>query len=504
MSANPFVKGLIVPGLPQPLLAPEQNEGWQRIRDAFDAARDEVHACGADVIVIYSTMWPSVIGHQVQADPNPEWVHVDELFHSFGSIPYRFRVDTELARGWVEASRGRGLQAREVAYHGFPIDTGSVVAGKLLNPDNALPITIGSSNVYADRAETVVFAKAVTDALIAQGKKAVAVIVSTLSNRLFTDWIDPATDHVHSPKDEEWNRKLLEFLGDGRLEDVSQLSRTLHKQIRIGKVVNFKPMWWMSAAMGQHNRYVGRVYDYAPIYGTGAAVVSLTPSGGSVGDKEFDEDEVEVWRGDRNVIAGVGPSGPGAAQGPSAAPRSAHALAQSTPHVATGGETPAGDRPVGQGVPPAPARASITSTSRAPSPVGAYPHARRVGDLLMLSGVGPRQPGTNAIPGGPVRDADGTPLPYDIEAQTRAVIENVRVILEDAGSSLDRVVDITAFLIDMDRDFAGYNAVYREVFEPIQATRTTLAIAALPTPIAVEFKVIALPGDVPLPPVDRP
>lgn len=470
MSANPFVKGLIVPGLPQPLLAPEQNEGWQRIRNAFEAAREEVHSCGADVIVIYSTMWPSVIGHQVQALPEPEWVHVDELFHSFGSIPYRFRVDTELAHGWVEAAKGRGLQARSVAYHGFPIDTGSVVAGKLLNPDNALPITIGSSNAYADRAETVVFAKSVTDALVAQGKKAVAVVVSTLSNRLFTDWIEPATDHVHSPKDEEWNRKLLEFLGAGRLEDVSQLSRALHQQIRIGKVVNFKPMWWMSAAMGQHNRYVGKVHDYAAIYGTGAAVVSLTPSTGSVGDKEFDEDDVDVWRGDRNVLDR----------------RSSVAEAPQPDSTSTPAAPAAG--PIGEGV---------INTSRAPAPVGAYPHARRVGDVLYLSGVGPRQPGTNAIPGGPVSDESG-PLPYDIEAQTRAVIENVRVILEDAGSSLERVIDITAFLIDMDRDFAGYNAVYKEVFEPIQATRTTLAVRALPTPIAVEFKVLALPGDVPL------
>lgn len=133
------------------------------------------------------------------------------------------------------------------------------------------------------------------------------------------------------------------------------------------------------------------------------------------------------------------------------------------------------------------------NTHRAPNAVGAYPHARRVGDLLFLSGVGPRQPGTNAIPGGPIRDAEGTPRDYDIEAQTRAVIENIRVILEDSGSSLEKVVDITAFLVDMDRDFKGYNKVYKEVFEPIQATRTTLAITALPTPIAVEFKVIALP-----------
>lgn len=130
-------------------------------------------------------------------------------------------------------------------------------------------------------------------------------------------------------------------------------------------------------------------------------------------------------------------------------------------------------------------------TDAAPTPVGAYPHARRFGELLFLSGVGPRQAGTNAIPGGPIRDAEGQALDYDVRAQTRAVIENVRTVLAAAGSSLDKVLDVTVYLVDMDRDFAAYNEVYAEYFASIQAARTTVAIRALPTPIAVEFKVIA-------------
>jgi 2-aminomuconate deaminase len=131
------------------------------------------------------------------------------------------------------------------------------------------------------------------------------------------------------------------------------------------------------------------------------------------------------------------------------------------------------------------------NTDKAPKPVGAYPHARREGNLLYLSGVGPRQPGDNSIPGGPIRDSDGNSLEYDIKAQTRAVIENVSRILEEAGSSLDKVIDVTSFLVDMDRDFAGYNEVWAETLGKVGPTRTTLAIRALPTPIAVELKVIA-------------
>jgi len=134
-------------------------------------------------------------------------------------------------------------------------------------------------------------------------------------------------------------------------------------------------------------------------------------------------------------------------------------------------------------------------TDAAPAPVGAYPHARRVGDLLFVSGMGPRQPGTDAIPGGPIRDAEGRPNDYDVRAQAHAVFDNLERVLEASGAALENVVDMTCFLVDMDRDFAGFNDVYRERIGHIGPTRTTVAIRALPTPIAVEFKAIAWLGE---------
>lgn len=134
---------------------------------------------------------------------------------------------------------------------------------------------------------------------------------------------------------------------------------------------------------------------------------------------------------------------------------------------------------------------TVIHIAHAPKPVGAYPHARRCGDLLFLSGIGPRRPKTNEIPGGPVWDADGHPLPYDVEAQTRSVIDNVRTVLEASGSHMEKIVDVSVYLIDMKRDFSTFNRVYAEHFSTIQATRTTIEVRALPTPIAVEFKVIA-------------
>ena len=126
-----------------------------------------------------------------------------------------------------------------------------------------------------------------------------------------------------------------------------------------------------------------------------------------------------------------------------------------------------------------------------PAAVGAYPHLRRVGDLVFVSGMGPRQPGTNEIPGGPIKDEDGTPLEYDIRAQTHAVIANIRVILEEYGMGLEDIVDVLVFLTDMERDFQDYNEVYAEYFSEILPARTTVSVKALPTSIAIELKVIA-------------
>ena len=132
-------------------------------------------------------------------------------------------------------------------------------------------------------------------------------------------------------------------------------------------------------------------------------------------------------------------------------------------------------------------------SSRAPEPVGAFPHARRVGNLLFLSGMGPRKRGSKEIPGVTL-DGGGNVAAYDIEVQTRAVFENVRTVLEDAGARWEDIVDVTVFLTDMTRDFPVFNRLYAEAFTGNQPTRTTVEVGALPTPIAVELKVIAWVG----------
>jgi len=129
-------------------------------------------------------------------------------------------------------------------------------------------------------------------------------------------------------------------------------------------------------------------------------------------------------------------------------------------------------------------------SSRAPEPVGLYPHARQAGNLLFLSGIGPRRRGSHEIPGVKLAP-DGTVESYDIETQCKSVFENVRAILEDAGARWEDLVDVTVFLTDMRRDFAAFNRVYAQYFAGARPCRTTVEVTALPTPIAIELKCIA-------------
>ena len=449
-----ILKAYIVPGQPHPLLAPEKNAGWASLRKSYDAVGKEIEKSGAELLLVYSTQWFSVIGHLFQVDPKPKWTLVDPNWYEFGEIPYEFRIDPEFGKLYCGIVKKQGMQAATVAYHGFPIDTGTVVALKLLDPNNAIPASVVSCNIYAEREETRALGFAGRAAIDAYGKKTIVVCVTNFSNRYEVAEIDPAHDRISSQKDDEWNRKLLEMLGEGRLEDVAQVARDFAREANAD--MGFKAIWWLGAVMGEHNKYDGKVWDYQPVWGTGNAIVELTPNERKQIDweKEFDEGPMP----DLSAMGGTG--------------LETHNVLAEAPNVHRASEMSSQEE-------------TVIRTDRAPKPVGPYPHARRVGDFLFLSGIGPRKPGTGEIPG--IR-ADGS---HDIEVQTRACIENVKAILEDAGSSLEKVIDVAVYLTDMEGDFAKFNEVYAEYFGTIQPTRTTVGVDSLPTPISVELKVIA-------------
>ena len=136
----------------------------------------------------------------------------------------------------------------------------------------------------------------------------------------------------------------------------------------------------------------------------------------------------------------------------------------------------------------------VINTAHAAKPLGAYPHARKAGNLLFLSGIGPRNAVDNSVPGLEL-DKDGNILKYDMEAECHAVFANVKAVLEASGSKWENMIDVTVFLTNMKKDFPVYNEIYGEYFSAVQACRTTVEVKSLPTPIAIELKVIATTGE---------
>ncbi|MFW7377178.1 MAG: Rid family hydrolase [Oligoflexus sp.] len=466
-------KAYIVSGMPHILLAHEQNESWQRLYDSYGRIRQDIAEQDADLILYFSTQWLSILGYMFQADPQPEWLHVDQNWHMLGSIPYQFRCDTDFAQAYADEVKQLGMKTRLINYRGFPIDTGTIVAQKLLNPDNRLPASVVSCNMYSEKQETTRIGQAASRALAASGKKAIAVLVSNLSNRYLVEAFDPGKNRISSRKDDEWNQKILDLLGKGAVEDVAQCARDFARQANGD--MGFKGIWWLNGLLGQSNHFTGEVFAYEPVWGTGAALVGLHPNQpvqavdldtmlaseeGSQAD--LVESLTDFERATRPIPLKQSPA-------QELAPRPSHPLS-STKQIAD---------------------YEIVSKVSA-EPVGNYPHARRYGDLLLLSGIGPRQVGSKTIPGVSLNEK-GEIVDYDIKVQTQAVIENVRKILADAGSCLEKVLDIQVFLTNMKQDFASFNQVYNEAFQGIRPTRTTVEVGALPTPIAVEFKVLARP-----------
>ncbi len=435
-------KAYIVPGQPHIFLAPDRNRGWASLKKTYEELGREIEQSDAELLLLYSTQWFSVIGHLMQVDPAPKWVLVDQNWYQFGEIPYEFRIDPEFGKLYCALAKEAGMQAATVNYHGFPIDPGTVVALKLLNPQNKIRASVVSCNIYAERDETRALGRIARETIDRYGKKTIVICVTNLSNRYEVADIDPAVDKISSVKDDEWNRKILEMFSEGRLEDVAQVAREFGREANAD--MGFKAVWWLAALMGEDNRYHGAVRDYQPVWGTGCAIVELTPAPKKQieFEKEFDE-------------------------GP------AVAVVEEGTGLAT------------HNVPAEP-----ILSQNAPPPVGPYPHARKVGNLVFLSGIGPRRPGSGEIPG-LIRDGAGSVIAHDIEVQTRAAIDNVRAILEDAGSSLEKVLDVTVYLTDIQGDFDAFNRVYAEYFGQVQPTRTTVGVESLPTPIAVELKVIA-------------
>lgn len=258
-----------VPGLPH-VLKPELNPKYAELSDACKSLAQDFRRQNVKRILYYSTQWLSVLGQSVQTRPHLKGRHVDENWYDIASLDFDFKIDVSLSNKLIEESRALGFQVRPVDYEGFPVDTGTIVANRLINPDG-LPVAMYSCCVYSDYAETVKIGALAKKACESFDGVTAIVVISGLSGRYFTTEIDFREDHIRDPKDNDWNEKILSAMSQG---DWSALSKMRDDYCAAAKVdMGFKAMAFLEGAgiTAAGQKLIKKAYG--PIYGTGAAVL---------------------------------------------------------------------------------------------------------------------------------------------------------------------------------------------------------------------------------------
>jgi len=265
------VSAFLVHGSPLPYLRSD-NPAWAGLDRGYRAAGAALAASRPDVIAVYSTQWLAVLDQLWQLKARIGGVHVDENWHEYGDLAFDLRIDTRLTRAVIEATPDFGVRSKGVAYDGFPVDTGTIVANNYLNPRGRLPLVIAANNVYHDWDTTARLGAAVVACAARLGRRVALVGVGGLSGTIFREEIDVARDHLASDADDKWNRRILKLLAAG---DAAKLLAACPKFARAARVdMGFKHLAWILGGLG--TRYRGAtVHAYGPSWGAGAAVVEF-------------------------------------------------------------------------------------------------------------------------------------------------------------------------------------------------------------------------------------
>lgn len=263
----------LVPGLPH-LLMPEMNQSYKDLAQAMSALGDQFEKLGVERILYYSTQWISVLGQLFQAREHLHGVHTDENWHELADLPFDFRIDQAFAAAMASIATDAGYQAKLVDYEGFPVDTGTIVADRLLNRGR-FKTNMVASCVYSDAQDTARLGEIMRLAIESnQGANSVptAVVgVTTLSANWFTHEIDMREDQIRLPEDDQWNKKILDHFRNG---DYISLEKDLPAYTAACKVdMNFKALHFLKGVGALTEP--AKVHAYGPVYGTGNAVIEF-------------------------------------------------------------------------------------------------------------------------------------------------------------------------------------------------------------------------------------
>jgi 2-aminophenol/2-amino-5-chlorophenol 1,6-dioxygenase alpha subunit len=268
MSANVIFAW--VPGLPH-VLRPELSPHYKKLAEAMENLGQDFRQKGVNRILYYSTQWLSVLGQSVQTSPHLLGLHVDENWYDIASLKFEFTVDQPMAQGLIKASTQAGLQTRGVDYEGFPVDTGTIVADKLINSRN-IPVGMYSSCVYSDYAETQKIGQLARTVIDSLGGTTAIVAVSGLSGRYFTTEIDHIEDHIRDPKDDEWNKKILALMAAGDWAEVEKLRGDYCAASKVD--MGLKALAFLEGAGLRSSGHKLKTLAYGAVYGTGAGVMA--------------------------------------------------------------------------------------------------------------------------------------------------------------------------------------------------------------------------------------
>ncbi len=275
MSGSCLKSVLWLPGMPH-MLKPEINAGYQSLHAAADALGAQLREAGIQRIVYFSTSWLSVLGQSVQMGQNLRGRHTDENWHELGDLEFSFNVDRAFGAALIERLRAQAMPVQAVDYVGFPVDTATIVADRLLNPER-LPVSVLACHVYSDAAATRRLAGLLRAQIDASQQATAVVCVTGLSGRFFTTEIDLREDRISSAEDDRWNKQMLGWLSEGAW---SEVDKNLSAYVAATKVdMGFKAYAFTRGLYGAALPPAAKCLAYGSLYGSGAAVLQFDSEG---------------------------------------------------------------------------------------------------------------------------------------------------------------------------------------------------------------------------------
>ncbi|MEM5318470.1 tRNA U-34 5-methylaminomethyl-2-thiouridine biosynthesis protein [Paraburkholderia sp. JHI869] len=267
-----IVSAFLVPGSPLPTLRPDV-QVWNQFNLAMQRAGASLKESRPDVVMMYSTQWFAVLDEIWLTRKRSQDIHVDENWHEFGELSYDLYSDVELANLCIQSCEKQGIHARGADYQNFPIDTGTIVASNSMGiGGESLPLVVASNNLYDNGQATEKLAAVAVACAKEQGKRVAIVGVGGLSGSVFTKDIDPSTDRIVKPEEDEWNRRMLGLFESGDCTSIRDLMPAYIKEARVD--MGFKHFNWILGGLG--GSFAGAtVHHYGALYGSGGAVVEF-------------------------------------------------------------------------------------------------------------------------------------------------------------------------------------------------------------------------------------